>query len=416
MSTPLHIPKPLPHRVQELIQSLLVLRDCIEQVRSGKLHHFIPIYGQLRALLIEKAKENKSLLIDLASILKQPMDIWCMGPAGPEEILMSPEWEALFNVSGFPISLHQQLPAQKLISIEEFLDHKIIYYEKQHYKTSEIISFFANNAGGSHYSTKVKKDFAQMLTIGLNGQPVLINFLLQIAEVTYDLGLRVLKRLNDIEIHLAAIIADQEVKGNMFLFDTKYPDTPIRASIVLTTDKSIAFQVTGLDGLRTHVVTHRLIEFSKPHYIVFLHQIDNKLNTNMKILVDGENYGEQTFNAPCFFVNELRAHITYHNRSIDEENTGAQWAMFSLAMTDSEGSLTDRSRLFVHFADLITDEEKSGVVYMQNGYSCAKPGTTDQELIGGYFWSSLGRVSKGDWDDPKHGNENAPNGAPQPTQ
>ena len=418
MANPLHIPKPLPHRVQELIQSMLVLRDCIEHVRSGKFYHFIPIYGQLRALLIEKSNKNKPLLVDLASILKQPMNIWCMGPAGPDEMPMPEEWKAamVFNVSGFPVSLHQQLAAQKLISIEELLEHKIIYYDKHHYKTSEIIGFFANNAGGSHYSTKIKKDFAQMLTIGLNGQPVLINFLLQIAEVTYELGLRVLKRLNDLEIHLAAIIGEQEVEGNRYLFDTKYPDTPMRASIVLRNGNGIVFQVTGLDGTRTQVVTNRIMALKTPHYIVFLHQIDNKLRTKMKILVDGETYGEFVFDAPCFFVNELRAQITYHNRSVDEDNTGAKWAMFSLAMTDPEGSVTDRSRLFVHFSELLSDDEKSGVVYMSDGYSHAEPGTTNQELVGNFFWSRLGRVAKGDWSDPKQGDKDVPNHTPEPTQ
>lgn len=403
MADHLKIPKPLPHRMQELIQSLLVLRDCIAAVKAGNLHHFVPIYGQLRALLIEKAKNNKPLLLDLASTLKQPMDIWCTGEAGQELAGVPPEWKEamVFNAFGFPVSLHQQYTGQEMTSIEKFLERNIVYYAKRHYKAADIIGFFANNAGGAHYAPNIAKDFAQMLTIGLNGQPVLVNFLLQIAEVTYALGLRVLKRLNDTEIHLAVVIREQKNEGVGFLFDTRYDATLMRASIVMQQESRIVFRVVGVDGFQVQVATNRLIDFTKPHYMVFLHQIDDKLNTRMSIMVDGERFGETVVNTPCFFVNELRAHTSYINRSLDKENTGAEWAMFSLAITDPEGSFTDRSRIFVEFANMISDEKKSGVVFGHDGFAYKKPGITNQELGGNFFWSDLGKVSQGHWDAPK---------------
>lgn len=403
MAKPLNIPKPLPHRILELIQSMLVLRDCIEEVKRGRPHHLIPIYGQLRALLVEKAKNNKSLLIDLASILNQALEVWCMGPAGPEAVPMPEDWKAnlLFNVSGFPVSLHQQLPGQKLVNFPQFLDHNILYYNNQHYKVADVIAFFANQAGGAHFATNIKKDFAEILTFNLNGQPALVHFLLQIADVTYELGLRLLKRLNDIEIHVAAIIAEQDIESDRYLFDTKYPNTPMRASIILRADKSIAFSVTGLDGVQVQVVTNRIIDYGKPHYFVFSHSFENNLDSELRILVDGETFGEVSFPRPVLFVNELPAHDTYHNRSFEMENSGAKWAMFSLAMTDPEASVTERSRVSVHFYDLMADEEKSGVVYMPDGFSHAGPGGTNQNLAGNFFWSQLGRLAAGDWGDPK---------------
>lgn len=407
MPKPLHLPKPLSHRMQELIQSLLVLRDCMSEIRSGKSHHFIPIYGQLRSLLIEKSKKNKPLLIDLASILNQSMDIWCTRSAGPDSFPMPAEWKAAmkFNVSGFPVTVHQQFPSQTLISMEKFLDHKILYYNEQHYKTSEIIAYFANYAGGSHYATNIKKDFAEILSFGLNGQPALTNFLLQIAEVTYELGLRLLKRLNDIEIHLAAFIPEQEIEANKYLYDTEYPNSPARASIILRNDKSIVFFVSGINNFNVQVTTNRLIDFTKPHYFVFLHELDRNLNSKMSIIVDGEKYGDTTHPFPCMFINELQSHETYHNRSTKEDNTGAKFAMFSLAITDPEGSITDRSKIFIHFSKLLDDDDKSGIIYMPEGYSYSKPGTTNQELSGDFFWSNLGKVSTGDWKIPDKKNE-----------
>ena len=123
MAKPIHIPKPLALRIRELIQSLLVLRDAIEKVSGGHFHQFIPIYGQLRALLVEKSKGNKSLLIDLANIVRQPLELWCMKPVEPEQFPA-----LVLCMSGFPVSLHQQLPGQEKISIEKFLKHKFLYY------------------------------------------------------------------------------------------------------------------------------------------------------------------------------------------------------------------------------------------------------------------------------------------------
>ena len=62
------IPKPLGFRIQELMQSLQVIRDSLGAVRQGRLHQIIPVYGQLRALLSEKSKGNHPLLLDIAKL------------------------------------------------------------------------------------------------------------------------------------------------------------------------------------------------------------------------------------------------------------------------------------------------------------------------------------------------------------
>jgi len=387
MAKPIHIPKPLALRIRELIQSLLVLRDAIEKVSGGHFHQFIPIYGQLRALLVEKSKDNKSLLIDLANIVKQPLELWCMKPVEPEQFPA-----LVLCMSGFPVSLHQQLPGQEKISIEKFLKHKFLYYKKQHYTVSDVITSFANQAGGAHFSTQIKSDFAEILNFNLNGQPGLVNFLLQIAEVTYELGLRLLKRLNDIEIHLAAFIPDQDIISPKYIFDTRYPDTPMRASVFINQERKIIFRVTGIDGTTVQVVSDRLIDFTKAHYFCFLYQIDKKLSTNVHISVDGEIFGEVSVPFPIFFVNELRVHETYHNRSVDDEKTGLKYAMICFAFIE-------RYRVFVHIYEMLKDDAEP-VVYLENNYAYSKPGTTDLTMKDRVYKSTLRKLREGDWNMP----------------
>lgn len=396
MAKPIHIPKPLAIRTLELIQGLLVLRDSIEKIKKGgrNAHQFIPIYGQLRALLYEKSKKNKSLLLDLAKILKQPLELWCMRPADVEN------YPALvLCVSGFPVSVYQQFSQQEKITIENFLNHKFLYYNKQHYTVSDVINYFANHAGGAHFATKIRSDFSEILSLNIDGQPGLFNFLLQIAEVTYELGLRLLKRLNDIELHLAAFIPEQDINSPKYIFDTRYPDTPMRASVLINQDRKLLFRVTGIDGVTVQVASDRLIDFTRSHYFSFLYQIDKKLSTNISISVDGETFGEVSFPFPIFFVNEFRVHETFHNRAVDDEKAGIKYAMICFAVTDPEFSFIERYRVFVHIHEMIQDDAEP-VVYLENSYAYSKPGTTDLTLMGDFYKSSLRKLREGDWNKP----------------
>ncbi len=72
------ISKPFGYRVQELIQSLLVVRDSLRGAREGQLRQLIPLYGQLRSLLTERAKGTKPLLQEVAAVTGRSTDIYAM--------------------------------------------------------------------------------------------------------------------------------------------------------------------------------------------------------------------------------------------------------------------------------------------------------------------------------------------------
>lgn len=172
------IPKPLGYRIQELIQSLQVIRDSLEAVRQGHLHQFIPLYGQLRALLSEKRKGNQPLLLTIAKEIGMQLEIYAMPGVDDDKALPSElKKDLLLHLAGFPVSLHRELPGQCLITIEKFLDQKILIYEQKRYTPKDVIEFFANKAGGAHFSPDMDQDFTQLLSFGLFGQPMLLNAL-----------------------------------------------------------------------------------------------------------------------------------------------------------------------------------------------------------------------------------------------
>jgi hypothetical protein len=79
------LPKSLGYRIFELSQSLQAIRDSLGAIRQGKLYQFIPLYGQLRALLL-KSRMNEPLLLSLAKSLSQELMIYCMDKADPDNL------------------------------------------------------------------------------------------------------------------------------------------------------------------------------------------------------------------------------------------------------------------------------------------------------------------------------------------
>lgn len=72
------IKKSLNRRIGELLDSLQVIRDALSGLRAGRTYQLIPLSGQLRALLTEKRKDNKPLLLDLAEIMDGELIVYAM--------------------------------------------------------------------------------------------------------------------------------------------------------------------------------------------------------------------------------------------------------------------------------------------------------------------------------------------------
>ena len=212
----LDIPKPLTYRIQELIQSLQVVGDSVEAVQQRRLYQLIPLYGQLRALLCEKSKSNQPLLLTIAREIGMQLSLYCMPDVNDKNVPLGFKEDLVLHLSGFPVSIEKELPGQHIVKLEDFLNRKILFFKgREHregkYSVGEIITFFANKAGGAHFSPDLPKDFAQLLSFGLFGQPVLVKALIQIAQITYHLGLKLLRSLAEFEIHLLAFIPQQEL-------------------------------------------------------------------------------------------------------------------------------------------------------------------------------------------------------------
>lgn len=209
------VPKPLGLRLNELTQSLLILRDCLELVNEGKIYHFLPVYAQLRLLLTEKSKANKPLLLDLADIYRIPLTLG-FAPLRESTVPGAVVTWISLQLATEPDGVRQFRP------LEEFLDTPVLFYSGQPYTPRKLIESFANNEGGAHFSASRPAEFTGM--VQMISQPVQIN-LYKIAEATYKLGVKLLRSLRDIELYYILYFPKQPITQDAYVFDMKYPST-----------------------------------------------------------------------------------------------------------------------------------------------------------------------------------------------
>lgn len=355
-----------------------MIGDSLEAVRLGKLHQIIPLYGQLRALLSEKSKGNRPLLLDIAKEIGFGLEVYCMADVGelPEELREG----LLLHLSGFPVTLEQELPSQSLVSVEGFLNQEILAYKERPYLAKDIITFFANKAGGAHYSPDLPQDFAQLLSFGLSRQPLLVNALLQMADMTYKLGVRLLKSQADFETHLLVFVPPQELTEAAYVFDNKYPDAHMRVFCRIEPGMKVAFGVTGIQGTTAVVGINRLIDWSTPHHFAVSLTFEERLSTRLSIAMDGEQASSLNVPHPLFVVNDPLHYHSYQNRSYEDENAGLSLGFVEMAMVGRDLSPKEKARLILYFEEQLSRQDQHCVFFKRGQYGYAAPGTKDMQM------------------------------------
>jgi hypothetical protein len=398
------IRKPLLYRIQELIQSLQVMSDSLEAVKQGRLYQLIPLYGQLRALLSEKSKDNQPLLLTIAEEIGMQLNLYCMSDVNDKDFPSELIQNLVLHLSGFPVSIEQELPGQHIIKLEDFLNRKILFFKGREYRegkysVEEIITFFANKAGGAHFSPDLPKDFAQLLSFELLGQPMLVQALIQIAEITYRLGLKLLRRLSEFEIHLLIFIPQQELSQAGYVFDNKYPNSPMRVFFCLNPGMRLNFGVTDIQRLTSTVAINRIIDWKKPHYFVLTLVINNRLQSKLEILMDGETLGEVIVPHPLFVINDPLNYMSYHNRSHDNDSAGLSIGFVEIKMLE-RSPLKKRIDLFLHFEELLARKDLECLYFEKGQYGYLPSGVKDMkdiQLINSPISWSLLKLMQGEY-------------------
>lgn len=160
---PVNVEKGLGALTTELIQSLRVVRDSLRGLESGQQHQVIPLSGQLRGLLLERRKDSHALLLEVARRLGYEAKILVGREAdAPFESALK---DATLVILGFPFSLERETGAQRSISLGSLESFKLVKHEDKLYTVGNVVKWYANKAGGSHFAKNLPRTFALLLEL-----------------------------------------------------------------------------------------------------------------------------------------------------------------------------------------------------------------------------------------------------------
>lgn len=201
--------KPFAVRTVELTQGLQLIADSIGRIREGETRYLAVLSGQLRSLVAERSKGAVPLLLDMAEKFGKKLTIHCMPGTDDPTLTEALRKDVILHVSGFPVTLERQFPGQREMSLSTFLIEPLILFRGTNYSAQNIIEWYANKAGGAHYSTNIPEDFAALMSLKLLDIQPLVNLIVQIGQATLDSGRTLIKAMVDFEVYALVVIPEQ---------------------------------------------------------------------------------------------------------------------------------------------------------------------------------------------------------------
>jgi hypothetical protein len=379
------VTKPFAIRILELVQALQLVGDSLQEIRQGRIRHLVTLSGQLRALLAERSKGATPLLLDVAKEVHEELWLYCMPGVDDPNFPAPLRKELILHVSGFPITSQRQFAAQLEKSFPQLLEHKILSFNGNNYTAKTVIEWYANKAGGAHYSTRLPEDFATLLLQSpLNLQP-LANILMQLGEAVLLAGHCLVKKLVNLEIHAIIAVPPQSPEALSeanYLFDSHYEGSSMRLSLVLNKRLMPSFFARGLQGTWARVDCDRLIDWTAARHLHAALRIEDDLSTILELTVDGVRVGRLRVEEPLFILSDPLDYETFHNKSVAGPPQEFSFGMAHISMYGAELGPLDAAKLFTYIHGLMQDVDLPLVLYSPKSYAHAPKGIKDLHMTG----------------------------------
>ncbi len=326
-------------RIIELYYSLRILKDCTEFVNAGKGYHIISIFGQLRAILtdttqvkeedVTKKTDDKKiapLLFDLEEQIGVELKIYYI----PIYELLSPNsnWQDLvfsFNMPQF--SDYRQTNEQKEIRLDEFLDKTILVWKEESINFREIINNISQKLGGAHYDRRLPIEIIELSNIRMGNVPFYNVFILQLVDVVVRCGIKLLKKVSDVEIEFGFQISDFSSE-KIYLLDISDPRNFFRISII-GDNSSYIFELTDLVGNTSKIYIDKNINTNCLNAISISNCINDNYTSTINVFINGQLIENQE-SQPLLLSNEISNCNILFNKSIEDQANNSDLAVFYL--------------------------------------------------------------------------------------
>lgn len=335
-------------RLVELARGLQVVSDAVLALRAGRAHQVIPLSGQLRALLTDTTKHAGPLLLDIAAHFGETIEVFLMPEVGDLPQVL--QRTVTMHIAGFPISLHRQLPSQRRVTIEEFLNHRLLRHGETSFSVRTVIDWYANRAGGAHYSRSLPAALATLQALPLGPNP-LVSLLTQLGEAALLAGRTLLKRIVDLEFHSLVAIPRQVPQKPVYLFDAQCPGTPMRLSFRLNSALVPTFVAFGLQGLGVAVEADRLIDWREPRHLEGSVLIEDDLTTLVSLYVDGERVAHARHPEALLTMSDPADYEMLQNKAVDSDPQDFSMGVAEIVLLSTEADREQAAQLQVYLAE-----------------------------------------------------------------
>jgi hypothetical protein len=228
-----------------------------------------------------------------------------------------PNWNdnLIFDMWSLPISLERELPKQEIIALESYLKLEVIKHQAKNLKASEVIMILSDKYGGSHYDTKIPEYLSKIISFRINDQHILNTWIVQFTDLFIKLSVKVLKRLTDFDVYIAAYFPALPVEEN-YVFDFIQPSTNFKFSLyafegrlkVLLRD--VAGYYVNLP-VETDIATNTIV------MIRISHSLSNDLRSVLRVDIDNTNVLNDV-NDPLIVINDFDNFQIFMNSSGDK--------------------------------------------------------------------------------------------------
>ncbi len=351
---PIFVQKTTLQRLTELLNAVQVIRDSLEAMRAGKDYQIIPLSGQLRALLTDRTRHAKPLLLDLAKQFDRPLSVYSTTDVDNAPVNPKIANDVLLRFTGIYFSLTRELPEQFSITIEAALKRNVVNFQGSRHTLEEVVEFFANRAGGAHYSKISPKEIGELLALSVFGMSPLKGIVWQVGFVALRLATELLRSLTEFEIHFAVTIPTQTLQRPGFLVDAVYPGQLMGYSVYLDPLGRIHFVMQDIVGMRVEVLSNRIVPFDKPFHFSIRHTWTDNLESEIEITMEGERAGFARSPRPLFTLAETPGYDILMNSSHQAPNSGLAFCLGDMMMV-RVGSVAQRVEILSEMLKAGTD-------------------------------------------------------------
>ena len=376
------IPKSIGLQLQELAHGLQVIRDSLQAIEQGQLYQFVPLYGQLRALLTQK--EDNPLLFTLADELEQNLQVF-RAPSSRQKLekLGLSDENISFLLEGFPVTLEQKTDEQVAVSLREFLESDIITYKEKGYSLDWVIRRLANKAGGAHYDTEFRKHLAEMLSFRFGNQPALKNALKQVAEVVLKLGVQLLQAQMTCYIHTVFYLRKESIEAGADVLAHVRPGSKI-PSVFFGFDNELTptLGILSPEGIAAEARIDTKIDWNEPQACTLSIELTEDLSTRLAVSLGGEVVASDTTSQILFILGHpsfCDIHVGHSIRN-DTKNPAVGIATHLIIGETDEPNL--RGKLALWSAQKFFGKSGRWVYYGENGYGKIPAGEGNMETVG----------------------------------